>query len=442
MSIANVISVSITSNSRTPTAAGFGNCLLIAPTPAAKVGTYYEYEDEAEMLADGYTSLMSAYKMAAAAFAQNPRPEKVIVGRLPTAAAQSITLTMLTAVEGEIVSVEAMNSLGVWATLSYTVGASATTTTVATAFELLTEAVTGMSSSASVAVVTVTPDSNSAPIAFRNPRNLAIKDNTANAATSYVTVAGNVLAAGASFYFVCTDHNSETIADLMAAWAESNKKLYCTQTNDTIEASGTGVFGSGQKAAGYQYSAGVFVHDLQEYGACAMAAIGAVRDPGSFTWHLKELAGITPAVLTSTEQTNLDTAGWNYYVEVANGINGILAVDGGGSAFDGTFMDLTHGTDALTARLQEGLLGTMANADKIDYDEAGVLLLRSKALAILRQFEDSRLLDKGSSSVTYLDPKDASLDTDRGNRYYPSLKFSSTYRGAIHKVRLIGTISV
>ncbi len=439
MTIDSVVSVVITPASRTPSRAGFGNTLLIAPTPFTDV--YRSYTDEADALTDGFTTLSSGYKMISRAFAQNPRPTKVLVGRLPTAAAQSITLTMLSATEGDIVSVEAMNSLGVWATLTHTVGAAATTTTVATAFEVLTEAVTGMDSSSSTAVVTIVPTSNTAPIAFRNPRNLAIKDNTADAATGYATVLANVKAETNDFYFVCTDHNSETVSDLVAAWCQSNKKLYCTQTNDTIEATGTGVFGSGQKAAGYEYSAGVFGYDMTEYPAVAMAAIGAVRDPGSFTWHLKELNGVTVASLTSTHQTNLDTAGWNYYVSVANGISGIMGVNGGGAAFDGTFMDITHGTDALTARLQEGLFGAIANAEKIDYDEDGILILKAKALAVLRSFEDSRLLDKGASSVTYTDPKDSSLATDRGNRYYPSLKFASTYRGAVHKVRLVGTIA-
>lgn len=441
MAITDVVSVQITANSRTPSRAGFGNCLMVAPFPAALVDTYKVYTEEAGMLADGWTTLMSGYKMAASAFAQNPRPERVVMGRLPTAAAQSITLTMLTADEGSIVSVEAMNSLGVWATLSYTVPAAQTTTQVATAFELLTEAVTGMDSSAGSAVVTVIPTANAAPIAFRNPQNIAIKDNTADAATGYATVLGNVLAATSDFYFVCTDHNSETIADLVAAWAQSNSKLYVTQSNDTIEATGTGVFGTGQQSASYTYSAGVFAHDMTEYPACAAAALGAVRDPGSFTWNLKALLGISPAVLTASQQTNLDNAGWNYLIEVANDIVGLLAENGALAAFGGRYVDLTHGTDALTARLQEGLFGTLANAEKIDYDEGGFLVLAGKVKAVLRQFEASKLLVKDGSDVTYL-PKTDQSDTDIGNRYYPGLRFTATYRGAIHKVRIVGTIAV
>lgn len=438
MALDDVISVTITANSRTPSRQGFGNQLCLA-YHAQNVDLYRVYEDEAEVLADGHTALSRAYKMVAAAFSQNPRPPKVLLGRLPTASTQTFALTVTSNTEGAVVSLEVLDTAGVWQPITYTVPAAQTLTQVATAVELLVEAITGVTSSSAVDVITVTPTVNTAPIGLRNPQNCTIKDNSTD--SGYATALGNIFALTKDFYFVTTDHNSEVIGDAVAAWAQTNKRLYVTQTNDSIEASGTGVFGSGQKALSYTYSAGLFVHDVTEYGACAMAAIGSVRDPGSFTWSLKPLLGITPAVLTSTQETNLKTAGWNFYVEVANDINGIWGDKGGGAAFGGRFLDLTHGTDALTARLQEGILGVLANADKIDYTEAGIQPLVSKTKAVLRQFEGSRLLVTGSSSVTYTDPLDETLEDDREDRYYPALKFASVYAGAVHRARIIGTIA-
>jgi hypothetical protein len=436
MAISDIISIVLSPNSRTPTRQGFGNCLYLA-NHSHNVDLYRIYEDEAEMLADGFTDLERAYLGVQAMFQQNPRPPRVLVGRLPTASTQSLTVTALTAVEGAVVSVEVQGDDGVWVECAYTVGAAETTTTVAAALELLIEAVPGASSTAAVAVVTVTPAVNTAPVALRNAVNCAIKDNSSD--SGYAAALTAIMAQTKDFYFVTTDHNSETIADAVAAWAQSNKRMYITQSNDTIEASGSGVFGSGQKAASYTYSAGIFAYDMTEYPACAMAALGAVRDPGSFTWHLKALEGVTTIELTSTQQNNLETAGWNYYVEVANGINGIMANNGskkgGGISFGGRFLDLTHGTDWLSARMSEGLFGTIANADKIDYEDPGALVLATKLKSIMKQGEANRLLRKGSSSVTYTPVADTDED-DRANRYYPYLKASAIYSGAIHAARI------
>lgn len=441
--IDDVIQLVISPNSRTPSRQGFGNLLCLG-YHTHNVDLYREYEDEADMLADGFADTERPYLMARAAFSQDPRPPKVLVGRLATPSAQSLTVTVLTAVEGSVISFELVSPDGTVTTISRTVPAASSTTAEATAIELLTEAVAGVDSAAASAVITLTPTVAGAFIAVRNPKNCAIKDNSSD--TGYATALTNILAATKDFYFVATDHNSETIGDAVAAWAQSNKRLYMPQSNDTIEATGTGTFGSGQKSASYTYSGGIFVHDVREYGACAMAAVGAVRDPGSFTWHLKALAGITPANLTETEQTNLDNAGWNYLVEVANGVVGIMGKNGGGASFGGgpggagRFLDLTHGTDWLSARIKERLFGTIASADKIDYEDHGVEILKAGLIAVLRQGEDNRLLAKKSSLVTYTPV--ANVDSaDREIRYYQGLKFSARYSGAIHRARILGTLA-
>lgn len=438
MAITDIVQVDISANARTPSRQGFGNLLCLGYTDAFSGDLYRIYEDTADMLSDGFVATEPLYKMAQAAFAQDPRPPRVLIGRLASPSARSLTLTMLTATQGEVLSVEVVKPDGTTQTVSYTVLSSETTTTVATAFELLIEAVTGVNSTSSGAVVTATPSTAADFFEFRNPHNIAIKDNSAD--SSYVTTLGNILLQTKDFYFVCTDVNSETVADLVAAWAQSNKKLYITQTVDTTEATGTGVFGSGQKAASYSYSAGLYCYDPAEYACCAMAALGAVRDPGSFTWSLKALAGITPVALTATHESNLRTAGWNFYVEVANDISGIQGVDGGGAAFGGRFLDLTHGTDWLVARIQERLFGVMANADKIDYTDAGALLLLGPLKAQLRQAEDNRLLAPGwtarATLVADADP------TDKAARFYDGLRFDAVYAGAIHKVRVIGNVTV
>jgi hypothetical protein len=376
--------------------------------------------------------------MAAAAFAQNPRPPRVIVGRLPTASVQSATVTVNTATQGAVVAVDVQGSDGVWVTCSYTVGASETTTTVATALELLIEAVTGVDSSPSTNVITVTPTVASAWFALRNPKNCSIKSTSTD--TGYATALTNILAATKDFYFVTTDHNSQTIATAVAAWAQSNAREYITASNDTIEADGTGTFGSALKALGYTYSSGIFCYDTTEFPACRAAALGATRNPGSFTWHLKELIGVTPVVLTATQQANLDTEGWNYYVEVANGINGLTAKQGALAAWGGRYVDLTHGTDWLSARIKENVFSVLANAEKISYTDKDIVALKSAVLKTLREGEKNKLLVENVSTVTPTPVADAN-PTDKANRLYDGLSFYAEYAGAVHKVKITGTIA-
>jgi hypothetical protein len=106
----------------------------------------------------GVTTSESVYKLAQAAFSQNPRPPTIKVATIGTPYSQSVELTALSAAEGAHVKVTLVSPTGVETEIDYTIPGSATTTTVATAVAALIDAVTGLTAASAVAVITSDTD--------------------------------------------------------------------------------------------------------------------------------------------------------------------------------------------------------------------------------------------------------------------------------------------
>ncbi len=103
--LSSIVSVSITSDSKTVSRQGFGTPLVLS-YHARFVDAYRAYSSLSEMVEDGFAVYDEAYLMAAAIFAQDPCPEQVIVGRLTSAPAYTSRVQMLSATEGHTISLK------------------------------------------------------------------------------------------------------------------------------------------------------------------------------------------------------------------------------------------------------------------------------------------------------------------------------------------------
>lgn len=434
--IGDIVTVTITSNTRTPTRQGFGTPALMS-YHTRFVERRRRYSDLDEMTDDGFVPRDAAYKMAQAAFSQNPRPEEVLVGRLPAAHTHTQTLTILSATEGEHIRFKVIPpGTDTPTQIDYTILAAATTTTVATAVELLVEAITGVDSSSAAAVITVTPTTPGGLVYIYDLENVAIKDTTADAGYDDELTALSLV--DDDFYFIALDVNSEANGDLVAAWAETRTKEFIQQTQDTGEKEGTGTIGTGLQALSYDRTGLLFVEAIHEYGACAWIGTVAPKDAGSVTFKFRNLVGVTPSRLTSTQETNLKNAGTNFYSVV-----GGLGITQEGTAASGEFLDITHGTDWLVARIQERVFGILANADKVPYEDPSVDSILGEILSVMesavgppRNFLRAGTLSASAPKVADVDP------ADRAARLLPDVQFGAQYAGAIHKARLRGTLTV
>lgn len=435
--ISEIVSVTITATTRNPTRAGFGTILLMGyHTRFSERLRVYTGIEGAE--SDGFSATTAngsqIHAMLTAAFAQDPRPPRVKVGRLLSAPTQTKTLTVTSNTAGDHVKVTVTTPAGVEWAIDYTIPAAQTLTQVATAVAALINALTGVDATGSVAVMTVVPTTAGQVFFLRDFLNCDVKDITA--AGTYVADLTSLQLTDDDWYFVNLDINSNTIATAVNAWTETRIKEMVLQTQDSGELDGTGTYGSGIKALNYERSQGIFTAREDQYPAVAWSAVVATKDPGGITWRFKLLRGVVATLFNATQETNLRAAGWNFYTTVA-GLDMVLD----GVTFAGEYPDVRHGTDWLGARIQERILGLLANADKWPFEDSTVDTFTNEIESVLLIGENKKFLAKGTSTCT--GPKVLDIDPAvRAARILPDIVFGARLASAVHKAEIRGTLSI
>ncbi len=442
--INEVVQVSITANSKTPSRRGFGTPLVLTyHTRFAEA--YRVYTDLAGMAADGFTSYDEAYRKASALFAQNPTVEQVVVGRLPSAPAFTTLVTVTSAVEGQHVMFKVVEpATGVVQQIDYTIPASATTTTVATAIELLVEAFTGVDSSSAGAAITITPTVAGRKVHVYDLVNATVAETTADAGFDDELTALQAL--NDDWYFILIGSSSPANVAAVSAWALANPpKLFFWDSSDSslpagVTTSGTiGETAAALKAASNNRSIGIYHPISTEAAAAAWVGVGAPPDPGSITWALKTLLGVTAKSLTATQRVNLEAVNVNHYQPVRS-----IPVTRKGVVASGEWIDVIHGIDALTADMQESVFALLANSLKVPFTGAGLDVIQSATETSLKRFEGSDdqpgLLIPRQSKVIM--PALSSISTaDKAARQLKNVRFTALLAGAIHFVSIVGTVS-
>lgn len=440
--INDIVTVTATDAARTLSAPGFGRACFLGYFPTSIFPENYRiYTDPDGMISDGFDLNDPVYLMAASAFNQNPRPVDVMIGRLPSAHTHTQVLTITSAVEGQVVRLNVTIN-GTTTPITYTILAAATTTTVATAVELLIEAVTGVNASSSVADITIVPAANGDVIYLTDLENCTVEDSTPDAGyDDQIAVISAASEGVGGFYFFAIDTASETNIDLCAAWAATNKRPFMYQVIDYTEKAGTGALFSGVKGNANEYAWGCYTDDPASYIQCGAAGFAGARSPGTYTLSGKAILEVTPSILTATEEANLQAQNANIYVTRA-GVPMLRGGKGGGVMASGQFLDIVHGRDAFLSDLQVAVASAIANNEKIDYQDEGVDVLVGAMRSVQLRYEGKGKLFRAGSTFAYGEPADDQSVTDQGNRYYGALKFGGEYNGAIHKANMTGTLTI
>jgi hypothetical protein len=442
--LSDIVSVSISANTRAPTQAGFNQPLLYS-YHTRWLETYRVYEETADMITDGFTASDAAYLMALALCSQDNRPESFIVGR-HTGAAPAWTgeLVITDATEGAVVSFRVVGTDGLDVEVSYTILAAATTTTVATAVELLVEALAGINCSSAVATISITavtagviyyfvPVSGATKIKGAEYRDTTPDQNYGAAIAVLDLETGGT---EADWYGVAIDLRSAANIEDTAAQIEAMAKVYIAGTLDTREAESTGVLGAALKAAGYDRTALIHSRRGHQYSDCGWLGSRLAFDPGTVTWKFAELSGVTVDVWTSTQRTNMETDNVNFYQTT-----GGIGITSEGVMSSGEFIDNTILIDWLTARIMERVFGTLANAKKVPFTDKGSDLIVAEVLAQLREGEDLGGLETDTSYVRA--PAVSTISTaDRAARHLRTIRFGARIAGAVHKVTLQGDLTI
>lgn len=176
-----------------------------------------------------------------------------------------------------------------------------------------------------------------------------------------------------SWYGLVTPFNSEALINAAAGWVESNSKLYPAATLDsavaTVTESGSATdVGHDIKAASYARSWAFHHPSNDEFADAAQLGKFFTFSPGSETWRMKTLTGVTAETYTDTEITNMKARYAHYYYD----LGGLSVVGGDAKTGAGEYVDRTRGIDWYTSELQADLADMLLGSAKVPFTNPGI----------------------------------------------------------------------
>lgn len=275
-----------------------------------------------------------------------------------------------------------------------------------------------------------------------------------NTVTSYLSHADPGVAADLSaiaaetddWYCLITNFNSNALVVAADAWIASREKIYVFDTPNTVSVNGA-VGGAGQdsidniKTLSRARTMGGYHPSPADMLAAAWVGDVLSLEPGSESWKFRQLTGVSAVTLTATQRANLRAKNGNSYETVAG-----VDITFEGTTGDGDFMDVQRGLDALKDDMGKALLEGMVRASnvqgKIPMTNAGAAQIEGIVRGSLKKFVDIGFLADDPKYVVTV-PKIQNVSAaDKAVRNLPDVKFSATLAGAIHKVTVVGVVSL
>lgn len=458
--INNIVQVIIRLQTGGATKTGFGTTLIASAHSlfTDRVQFFSDLDGLGDVGADGTHGTLNGlvYNAAQTAFAQNPSPNLLAIGRIQVS---EVLVSIDDVVEGfeYTVTLQGID-------YSHTAAALEDSDDIATALAVLLDAVSGFDSAAiggGSGDLTVT----AAPIIDFT---LTVGDKitaSANVVEDFVTGLGLIKNENENWYGVTATTRTESVQEDIADWVEAlDSPKFFRYANDNTDGPDVSVASDLTsiwvllKAKSYDRSEG-FYHSLadgtinDQWIDVAMSAVALGFDPDveTATDKFKTLKGISPDTLTATQRLNLigtedsPTSGKN--ANVYTTIAGESIVQSGITA-SGEWADLILGADWLKVRIEERIFRMLVVNPKVPYTNAGIQALVGEIRAQL-------LIGQGTGFLAF----DAELDetfgalvtapaiegvptVDKANRILKQLSFKATAAGAIHAVKpIVGTLA-
>lgn len=256
---------------------------------------------------------------------------------------------------------------------------------------------------------------------------------------SWVTSLNAITTVDNSWYALMIESHLEADVLAVAAEIEATKKIFATSSQSTdVKTTVTTDTFSKLKALGYQRTFGLYsaTADL-EFPEAAWVGYQLQEQPGSNTWAYKALSGSTVSVLIDTESTNILNKNASTY-EAVGGLNSTI----GAKMFGGEWIDVIIFVDWLESRMKERLWSRMRNSKKIPYTAAGAAIIEAE---IRGQLNDGiRVGGLAPSPAPTVDVPDVLTlsTTARAQRVFEGIRFEARLAGAIHFVKIRGTVTV
>lgn len=246
------------------------------------------------------------------------------------------------------------------------------------------------------------------------------------------------------WYMLLTDQDGDDYVKALCAWAEGtepteaelgageedHRKFYFGQTDNL-------------SLAVKNRRCALIYTDTENLDEEADAAyLGNVGPfyPQSVTWKFKVPQGITMPAITSAQREALEEANVNFLTEeykkqyVKNGV-----------CCDGEFIDNQLGADYIASYMREELYSVLLENAKVPYTDAGFALVAGAVFATLNRATDLGIIardpesDAGVFSVVVPKRADAT-DEEARARQMPDITWEALLEGAVHRVKVVGTL--
>jgi len=448
MSLSEIVNVSITRETRAITAPGFGTLLILGPNANfnARLQFATTLSSVADMLAGGTSA--EEYTAAQKAFSQNPRVERIAIGHqrgTKTLTDNDDTFTggtIKTTVNGVLVSTA-------WATSK-----DDTLTAHAAAIQDLDAVSTAVYNSVAHTIV-ITPAAGEILAVVGDTSSITGNMTWTLSATATEDIAdalGNIQIENDDWYALKLTSRAEQDVLDAADWIEAQSKIlfYSSDDADIIDvsaASDTASLAAVTKANGYARTIGLYSGVASTmYSGAAYAGKLLPYDPGTYTAKFKTLSGITVDNLTATQSTNARDKNINVYENI-----GGVSITREGVVAEGEFIDTIVFVDWLTANITTDVYGLLVRSKKLPYTLAGMEAIKSvieKRLQIglnrggISPFSLDEDGNQNGGYVVTLPAFSEIAIADKAARLLQDIKFTAWLAGAIHAVKIDGTVTL
>jgi hypothetical protein len=419
--ISDYVDVEVTTESAAVQAPGFGKGLILQ-THFHWTDRTREYSAASQMLTDGFLATEAAYLAAVAYFSQEPAPRYLKVGRRHADAVNVAIVVVNSAVYTVTINGTAY---------TYTADANATEQEIVDGLiaAIAASAVTGSDGGANT--LTITADVSGTPFSLAVGANLTV--GTPTAAETIGAALDAILLIDTDFYGVALMDRLSADMQAGATWVSANKRLLFAMTAEAnvigvAPGSDTTTLPAILKAASYDRVLCLY-HASGATNFIDVAAMAWVlsKDPGSYTFALKTLIGITASNLTPTQRGYAKTKRAVTYESIGNQINGAS----NGVVSSGKNVDQIHGRDWMAAQIQTMIFALLASVNKVPFTDDGIGQIEQKAkqagaLGVSRDYLASYETDFPLRSEI--------SDLDAANRVLDGASLTGVESGAIETV--------
>jgi hypothetical protein len=393
------------------------------------------------LVSEGIPATSPIYKSVQALASSSPKPTTVAVGRLVDDYDQTTTLTVgSTVTVGDIYAFTLRAPDGTTTAISYTAQTGDTPTLVATAVAALIDAVTGISSTSAVAVITNVADNSNEFWQFEDLDLVQFQFEDTTVDSSLATEVGEIDALYPSWYgLILADPQSKARVTALAAYVETKEKIFGVTSFDGengVTSTTTSVCYA-LNAAGYNRTYVLYSNDQTTRGAAHWMGTMFALDAGSATWANKGLSGLTFDTLTTTFEANIKLSKGNTYTK----INGV-SITREGTMASGEWIDAIRGRDWFVAEVRANVYGLLVNAPKVPFTDGGILLVTKEVEAAQTAGVQRGFLAADPAPFVTAPLAADVTDANKIARILPDVYFEQTLAGAIHSVVLYGVLKV